>query len=116
MKSELEETLLEQIRAAGLPEPVRQTRFYVPGHRYPMRLDFLWFRQWLIVEVQGGTWTNGGHNRGKQYERDCEKANEAILSGFRVLHVTTDMVEDGRALALIERALKQGGSSDETVP
>jgi very-short-patch-repair endonuclease len=108
--SALEEKLLLQIRGAGLPEPEREKRLYLPGYRYPRRLDFVWGDRWLIVEVQGGTWVNGGHNRGKQYELDCEKANEATLQGFRVLHVTTGMVSDGRALRAIERALKGEGA------
>jgi hypothetical protein len=56
--------------------------------------------------VDGGSWVRGRHSRGKGYEGDCEKANEAAIAGWRVLRVTTDMVKDGRALTTIERALK----------
>lgn len=59
----------------------------------------------LAVEVDGGTWAQGRHTRGKGFEADCEKGNEALILGWRVLHVTPAMVEDGRALRWIERAM-----------
>jgi hypothetical protein len=47
----------------------------------------------------------GRHVRGRGYERDCEKYNAAALAGWIVLRVTTDMIQDGRALALLETAI-----------
>ena len=35
----------------------------------------------------------------------AEKYAEAVIAGWRVIRVTTGMVEDGRAVSLIERAL-----------
>ena len=49
----------------------------------------------------------GRHTRGKGYERDCEKYNEAVILGWRILRVTTDMVSDGRAFDVVARALHQ---------
>jgi hypothetical protein len=40
-----------------------------------------------------------------RFELDCTKYAEAAVAGWLVLRVTTGMVEDRRALALIERAL-----------
>jgi very-short-patch-repair endonuclease len=59
----------------------------------------------LLVEVDGGVFVNGGHNRGKAYTDDRERDAEALCHGWRVLRVTTDQVESGAALAWIERAL-----------
>lgn len=116
--SKLEDTLAEQIRWAGLPEPTREYAFAKEsGRRW--RFDFVWFldvekpslgparivHEAVVVEVDGGTRSGGRHVRGDGYERDCEKLNEAALRGFRVLRVTSDMVTDGRALRLIQRAL-----------
>ena len=102
--SDLEETLLGQLRAQSLsdrplPMPVREHRF---GN---WRFDFAWPIHMLAVEVDGGTWSGGRHTRGAGYERDCVKLAEATLAGWRVLRVTGDMVADGRALAFVERAL-----------
>jgi very-short-patch-repair endonuclease len=95
--------LLTQIRAAGLPVPATEYPFFV---RRDWRFDFAWWDYALAVEVEGGGWKHGRHHRPKGFEADCEKYNEAALLGWKVLRVTTDMVRDGRALALLERALK----------
>ena len=96
------------------------------GIRYLRQVRFHGSRQWrcdfglqsygpILVEVDGGTnpFRNkktgelmlGRHSKGKGFEDDCEKLNEAAILGFRVLRVTPKMVEDGRALQWIERAI-----------
>lgn len=108
-ESELEATLYQQMRIAAVPLPEKQVRFH-PTRQW--RADFCWRELRVIVEVQGGTWTNGAHTRGGGYENDCEKMAEAQLLGYRVLYVTGDMVKDGRALRLIERMLDFARSND----
>jgi hypothetical protein len=58
--------------------------------------------------VDGGVHSGGRHTRGAGFEVDCEKLNEAVLLGYRVLRVTTKHVESGDALEWIERALGRG--------
>ncbi|CAB4174109.1 Restriction_endonuclease_like domain containing protein [uncultured Caudovirales phage] len=99
--SAAEETLAFQLRAVGIVF-VREVVFAPPRK---WRADFLIGDGALLVEVDGGTWTSGRHVTGSGYAADIEKANEAILLGFRVLRVTPAMVDSGHALALIERAL-----------
>jgi very-short-patch-repair endonuclease len=94
------------IQAAGLPAPIRELRF-APPRRW--RFDYAWPARQLALEIEGGTWTGGRHVRGKGYEADCEKYNAAALLGWTVLRVTTAMMRDGRALALLERALRAPG-------
>ncbi len=89
------------LEAAGLPAPIREYRF-APPRRW--RFDYAWPAHRLALEVEGGTWSGGRHVRGKGYERDCEKYNAAALLGWKVLLVTTGMIRDGRALALLEEA------------
>lgn len=100
--SALEETLLFQIKAAGLPEPVREYRF-APPRRW--RFDFCWPDQQIAVEVEGGTWVRGRHSRGVGYARDCEKMNAAQMLGYIVLRFTSDMITSGEALQTIEEVL-----------
>jgi hypothetical protein len=109
-----EALLVAQIKGANLPLPKygkEQVRLYprklLPGRQklVPFRFDLAWDGPKLAVEVMGGTWVNGAHNRGATYERDCEKLAEAQIQGWVVLKVTTDMVESGRALDLIRDAL-----------
>ena len=59
----------------------------------------------VLVEVEGGVWTQGRHVRGKGFEADCEKYNEAALHGFLLIRVTPGHIESGKALTWIEQAL-----------
>lgn len=95
------ETLLAvQLDQAGIPYE-REFRF-APPRRW--RFDFAWKFHGVALEVEGGSWS-GGHKRGKAYESDCDKQNEAMLRGWEVYRVTPAMVEDGRALAVVQQAL-----------
>lgn len=100
--SRLEAALALQIRAAGLSPPVPQMR-PIAGRKF--RADFGWPGARLLVEVQGGIWTLGRHNRGSGYEQDCARLNELTLAGWRVLYVTERHIREGDALRWIERAL-----------
>ena len=101
--SHLEDILAFQLRAVGLPTPEREHRFAKPRR---WRFDFSWPDRLLALEVDGGTWTNGRHSRGKGVEADCEKACHAAILGWRVLRVTGDQVRDGRAVKWAEAALQ----------
>lgn len=116
--SPLESLLLTQCHAAGLPTPEREVRFH-PKRRW--RFDLAWPVPQLAVEIEGGTWVNGRHSRGKGFEQDCDKGNEAMLAGWSLLRVTEGMVRDGRAVRFIERALERlwgvdQGEAVETYP
>jgi very-short-patch-repair endonuclease len=102
--SELEEIFAFQLRASKLPAPLRQYRFW-EGRRFAF--DFAWPEQFLAVEIDGGTYGAGAHNRHSGIVSAAIKRNEAQLRGWRVLVFTTDMVSDGVALAQTERAFKQ---------
>lgn len=58
----------------------------------------------LAVEIEGGAFS-GGHRRGLEANKDCEKANAAALMGWRVLRFTPYMVETGEAIETIATAL-----------
>lgn len=107
--SELEELLLFQIRAVGLPEPVREYRA-LPERRW--RWDFAWPEARLLVEVQGKRWGLGAHTSGKGTARDWEKNNLAVLSGWRVLYAWDEAIESGKMIEWILRILSGvGGES-----
>jgi very-short-patch-repair endonuclease len=91
--------LLTQIRGDGLPEPQQEYRFH-PVRKW--RADLAWPQQKLIVEIDGGIYSQGRHTRGKGYTADCEKLNAALVSGFHVFRFTTEMVEDGSAIEVIK--------------
>lgn len=102
MTSTAETLLAVQLEQAGILFD-REYRFH-PTRRW--RFDFsVDHHRPLAVEVEGGGYVRGRHTRGLSFEHDCEKYNEAMILGWRVLRVTPAQVEDGRALAWIQRAL-----------
>ena len=100
--SDLVDSLAFQVHALKLPPPDFEVRFH-PTRRW--RFDMAWPALLLACEIEGGTWVGGLHTRPIAFEADCEKYNEAALLNWRVLRVTNHMVEDGRAVAFLERAL-----------
>jgi very-short-patch-repair endonuclease len=102
--SDLEDLLAQQMKFAGLPEPEREYRF-APPRRY--RADFAYPDKMILIEVEGGVWTNGAHVRGKHYTSDCSKYNLAATMGFRVLRFTGEMIKSGLALRTIEEVLNE---------
>ncbi|MBN1439534.1 MAG: hypothetical protein JW929_09005 [Anaerolineales bacterium] len=101
--SEVENELAFQIKAAGLPVPARQVQI-IPARRF--RWDFAWPSAHLAAEVQGGLYSGGAHVRAWGVTRDAEKNNLAVLAGWRVLYFTSEVVRSGRALSILEDALK----------
>lgn len=102
--SDLEETLLFQIKAAGLPEPVREYAFAKSiGRKW--RFDLCWPDLQVAVEVEGGTWSRGRHTTGQGFKADCEKYNQASMMHWLVLRFTSDMISSGMALQTIERVM-----------
>lgn len=95
------DALAESMRLAGIPSVEREFKFH-PVRRW--RFDIVARAHSLAVEVDGGAFT-GGHSRGAAYAKECQKFNEAVLCGWRVLRVTPGMVKDGTALALVRRAI-----------
>lgn len=79
-RTELEDALAFQLRAAKLPKAEREFRF-APPRRW--RFDFAWPAQMLAVEVEGGIFAAGRHNRPLGMIADMEKYNEAALLGWR---------------------------------
>lgn len=100
--SKLEAELALQIRALGLPEPVREYHA-IKGRKF--RFDFAWLEHRLLVEVNGGNWIRGRHARPLGLKNDYEKQNLAMLAGWRVMQFDTGMVENGEALEMIAKAL-----------
>ena len=97
--SELENLLLFQIKAVGLPKPLIEHKFH-PTRRW--RFDIAWPEYMLAVEVEGATWANGRHNRGSGFEADCLKYDNAMRLGWDIYRCTGDMIKSGRAVETIE--------------
>lgn len=105
--SDLEETLAFQLKALGIDGFEREFKF---DDSRKWRADFAWpLPTGLLVEVDGGTWTNGRHTRGKGFEEDARKHNKAALMGYVTLRFTSSQVKSGEAVDVISTYLKYFG-------
>lgn len=102
--------LIRKMEDAGLPIP--ETEYVFHAER-KWRFDFSWKKHGRLVacEFEGGIWMqtetgrSKGHAHPNRFLSDCEKYNEAALYGWLVIRVTPEMVEDGRAIDWLQRAL-----------
>lgn len=69
--------------------------------------DFLQVPQLkLAIEIEGGIWNQGAHVRGKHFESDMEKYNEAIRLGWKILRFSPQQVLTGEAIAFVRKVLE----------
>ncbi len=95
--------LVDQILSTDLPVPLREYKFH-PTRKW--RFDLAFMEQKLAVEVEGGIWIYGRHNRASSYFKDMEKYNNACLLGWYVIKLSTDMVKSGEGLDIITEFFK----------
>jgi hypothetical protein len=107
-KAEHARGLDTQCKQQKLPVGVPEFIFH-PTRRW--RYDRAWPAHRLVVDIDGGAWlhrhgkTAHSHGQGAGFERDRKKDAEAMLLGFRVLRVTTKMVQSGAAIEYLRHLL-----------
>jgi len=96
-RSEAERMLMRVVIGAGLPRPEKNVR--VEGHR----VDAVWRRQRLIVEVDG----RNAHDHALSFERDRRRDQALLAAGWRVIRFTYIQLRDEplRAAAALAAAL-----------
>jgi very-short-patch-repair endonuclease len=67
-------------------EPIAQHKFH-ESRRW--RFDFAWPAKMVAVEIHGGGFVHGGHNRGRGQMNDCEKTRAAHALGWIVMPVSS---------------------------
>jgi len=92
-----------RLKFIGAPEWKSHYKFH-PKRKW--EFDFAWPELKIAVEVEGGTWKFGRHNRPEGYEKDCEKYNAAIEEGWKVFRFTGRMIET-TASGQMERVFKE---------
>lgn len=75
-----------------LPIPAAEYAFAAPARKW--RADYCWVHHKLIVEIDGGVWSNGRHTRGAGFLKDLEKLNHAALLGFRVMRYAPNQMAE----------------------
>ena len=90
--SQLEQDFLALLSAHELPVPAREVRC-IPGRQF--RVDFLYERAGLAIEINGGIWGGkSAHNSGTGLERDAEKCRLLSLHGYRLYVVTRKSLDE----------------------
>jgi hypothetical protein len=105
----------------GIPEPEYEYQFAIErGRRW--RFDLAWkfyripakvmgydsleiVRTKVAIEVQGGIFIAGGHNRGAQIAKEHEKYTEAACLGWRILYCQPSELCTVEFAGQIKRAL-----------
>lgn len=97
----LEQSFLSywRILAIGQPEPIAEFRF---DSVRKFRFDFAFPDSKVAVEIDGGLFTNGRHNRASGYITDCDKYNLAVERGWQILRYTSQHI-DNDPQAMIEQ-------------
>jgi hypothetical protein len=94
----------------GIPEPALEFKFHTDRK---WRFDIAWrnysFSDYrnggLALEVEGGVWVGGAHNRGAGFVKDMEKYNEAAALGWRVIRCQPQDLCTMETVTLIKRCL-----------
>lgn len=60
----------------------------------------------VALEIEGGVWQYGRHNRASGFLKDMEKYNEAAALGWRVIRTPWEWIEDGSIVPKILEAIK----------
>lgn len=70
----------------GLPTPVAEYRFH-PKRKW--RIDYYFEKDGkrVALEVEGGVWRYGRHNRASGFVKDMEKYNAIAVAGIFLLRV-----------------------------
>lgn len=79
---------------------------WIPEYKFledrKFRFDFANIELKIAIEIEGGCWVGGWHNRGSGYIKDMEKYNLATVMGWKVLRYSTrqknEMIRDIKIL------------------
>jgi very-short-patch-repair endonuclease len=82
------------------PDLEREYRFH---HERRWRADFAHVGARVLIEIEGGIWVNGRHNRAAGFNADLEKYLAAGLGGWRVFRFGPDQI----TLENVERMAEQ---------
>ena len=83
-ESEFEEAFLGLVRELGVPQPEVQAWLTLPDGLPPVRADFLWRAERIVVETDGRFW----HNTRQRFESNAARDQRLVVAGWRPFHVT----------------------------
>lgn len=86
----------------GLPAPMHEYAFC---ETRKWRFDYAWPLEKVALEVDGGIFIYGGHNRGKQIQKTWEKENTAQSFGWHIFKCSPKTVCTNEIAFFIAQAL-----------
>jgi hypothetical protein len=108
-----QEAVKEWCRRNGLSEPVFEHKFH-PIRKW--RMDIAWpdnsetaalsGRGGVALEVQGGIFINGGHNRGAQLLKEWEKYHAAQALGWKLAWTTPKDLLTEKTASIIKELMQ----------
>ncbi len=106
----LEDRFLMLWRAVGGSPLEREYRFHAVRR---WRADFAHLQARCLIEVEGGIWVNGRHNRAAGFNADLEKYLEAGLAGWRVFRLGPDQITLDNIQRLAALLMEEGAQAPE---
>ena len=106
--SYLESLFEQQLKGQSLPCVQREYRFD-PQRQW--RMDFAWPDLMIAVEIEGGVWKMGRHNRPRGFIADAEKYNRATELGWSVLRFTGKTIKSGQAISQVAQIISNAYSA-----
>jgi very-short-patch-repair endonuclease len=82
------------------PDLEREYRFH---HERRWRADFAHVGARVLIEIEGGIWVNGRHNRAAGFNADLEKYLATGLAGWRVFRFGPDQITLGNVERMAEQ-------------
>lgn len=89
----------------SIETPEKEYQFH-PARRW--RFDYAWVGRKIAVEIDGGAWVQGRHNRAMGFLNDAEKFNEASKLGWRIFHFTPRQLKTGEAQTFMKSVFMEG--------
>ena len=68
---------------------IKFVRQFKPFEKRKYKCDFYLPDYNTIIEIEGGQWSNGRHQRGYGFQADMEKYNLLTLAGYRLIRLCT---------------------------
>ena len=92
-------------RSLGGPELEREFRFH-PERKW--RADFAHIESRTLIEIEGGIYIQGRHNRAAGFIADAEKYLEAFFAGWAVVRLTSAQISTPTVERLITAIRSRG--------
>lgn len=104
MKEDKKQIFLSTLDRLEIERPKSEFTFH-PKRMW--RFDYAWPNKKIALEVEGGSWINGRHNRGSGFMKDMEKYNAAANLGWRIIRCTPDNLCKSKNFETIKKTLNE---------